>query len=114
MKIALIIASAFFAFGTAAQADNGTTVIASSPYVERVSYQPADLASAAGIRDLRRRVRSAAHRVCQPGEDTFMPTYNAISCTSPTLKDAFAQIDRAVARGGAPSLAAASIAVRAR
>ena len=80
-----------------AHAHGPTTVVASSPDTERVTYEPSELASEGGIRDLRSRVRHAAHRVCMPRFDPGVFRYNEQQCFSATLIDAFAQIDRAVA-----------------
>lgn len=75
-----------------------TTVIGPSPHTERVSYHPADLSNEAGIRHLRGRVRSAAHRVCDPGYFGQVADWLEASCYQATLPDAMAQVDRAVAR----------------
>ena len=105
---------------TAAQvthAEDVTTVTGQAPPVEQVLYQPAELASEAGVRSLRTRVRLASRRVCAPDKYTNMANYRELHCYSPTVKHALAQIDRAVAqnRGRGDSLAGvASITVGVR
>ena len=114
---AILLAAGLLAFaGGSAWAEKGVTVTAPSPFTERVPYAPADLASDAGIRDLRQRVRSAAHRVCVPADAWFMATYyDEARCYDPTVRDALAQVDRAVERqrSGA-GLAMNAVTVRAR
>ena len=113
---AMLIASGLFAIaGGSASAEKTVTVTAQSPTTERVPYTVADLAGDRAIRNLQRRVRSAAHRVCAPDEDTFMPTYIELRCYGPTVEDALAQVERAVERqhSGA-ALAMSSVIVTAR
>lgn len=107
MKYALFVPVAFvLAATTAANAEPVNTVTAPSPYIEHVSYEQDSLATAEGISDLRSRVRHAAHRVCAPGKDTFA-TYVPLQCVSPTLRDAFTQVDAAVQRWQSGQLASA-------
>jgi UrcA family protein len=107
---ALLFASTGFAF-----AEDATTVIGTSPFVEHVPYRVADLATASGVRDLRSRVRHAARRLCAPTDETLMATFSELNCTSPALRDAFAQVDSAVMRWRSGALASAgSITIRVR
>jgi UrcA family protein len=98
-----------------AQAQGPTTVVGDSPYVERVAYQPSDLASGSGIRDLRSRVRSAAHRVCDLGHDSATAEYRERTCYQATLPEALAQIDQVaarIARGEMPKATRIVVAAR--
>lgn len=115
-SMALLLAACLLSLtGSPASADQDMTVTAPSPYVERVPYSAIDLGSDRGVRDLRHRVRSAAHRVCAPAAETFTATYNEVSCFSPTFRDALAQVDDAVARQrGGERIAMSSVTVRAR
>jgi hypothetical protein len=59
-------------------------------------------------------VRNAAFELCQPSKDAWV-TYNQLNCLSPTLRDAFAQVDSAVARSRSGQQASVgSISVLAR
>ena len=110
LTAALLFASTGFAF-----AEDATTVIGTSSFVEHVPYRVADLATDSGVRDLRSRVRQAARRLCAPAEDTFFATFSEVNCTSPTLRDAFAQVDSAVTHWRSGALASAgNITVRVR
>jgi UrcA family protein len=114
MKTIALIAAGLLAGSGLAHAEDATTVVG-SPFVAHVPYQPSDLATDQGVRKLRSRVHAAALEVCQPSEDAFSPTYNQINCLSPTLRDAFAQLDSAVARSRSGEQASAgSISVLAR
>jgi UrcA family protein len=101
--------------GTPVRAERQMTVTARSPHVERVAYTPANLASDQGVRDLQRRVRFAADRVCAPDAQTFLQTYNQLHCYNSAVRDAFLQIDDAIAlyRGGR-QIALNNVTVRAR
>ena len=100
----LLIASTGIAYAD----DQPTVVTPPSPYVEHVPYKQADLTTEAGVKDLRSRVRRAAHRVCEPDDSTFYATYNHMRCYTPTIRDAFAQVDSAVSRARDTNLASAS------
>jgi UrcA family protein len=115
MKYIALIATGLLAGSGIAHAEDATTVVA-SPLVAHVPYQPSDLATAHGVRELRGRVRNAAHELCQPSDETFIATFNEMNCLRPTLRDAFAQVDSAAARwqSDAQASAAGSIAVRVR
>jgi UrcA family protein len=114
MKTIALIAAGLLAGSGLAHAEDATTVVG-SPLVAHVPYQPSDLVTAHGVRELRGRVRNAAHELCQPSEQSFMATFNALNCLRPTLRDAFAQVDSAVARSRSGQQAnAGSISVLAR
>ena len=101
--------------GAPVRAERQMTVTARSPYVERVPYTPANLSSDEGVRDLRRRVRFAADRVCAPDAKTFLQTYNQLHCYKTTVEDAFLQVDDAIARyRGGQQIALNNVTVRAR
>ena len=101
--------------GGSARAGQQMTVTAKSPHVERVSYFPANLANEQGVRDLRRRVRLAAYRVCAPDAPTLLETYNEQHCIKTTAEDAFIQVDDAIARQrSGQQVAMNSVSVRAR
>jgi UrcA family protein len=115
MKITASIAAVLFVSSGLAHAEEATTVVGSSAIVEHVPYQPSELATDQGVRKLRSRVHAAALEVCQPSEVAFSPTYNQINCLSPTLRDAIAQVDSAVAHSRSGEQASAgSISVRVR
>lgn len=106
MKTRTLIAGVLLATSGAAWAQGPTTVVGEAPNLERVAYQPADLASERGVSDLRSRVRRAAHRVCDLGSYSHTADYRERICYTATLPAALAQVDRAVtqwARGEAPS-----------
>ncbi|MBW8783997.1 MAG: UrcA family protein [Novosphingobium sp.] len=107
-----IIASVLVIIASAGRADDLTTVTATQPTVEHVAYATSELRSADGQRALQARVRHAVHRVCASASDSFAPSYNELNCTGPTLRDAFAQIDRAVASPSALALAAGIVTIR--
>jgi UrcA family protein len=115
MKTIALIAAGLLAGSGLAHAQDGTTVVATSPRVERVHYQPSDLATEQGIHDLRNRVRLAADHVCAPVPGDSMIAFNELACTAPTLRNANAQVDLAVAhwRNG-EQVSAGLIAVRDR
>jgi UrcA family protein len=115
MKTIALIAAGLLASSGFAHAENARTVLGASAIVERVPYQPSELASEHGIRDLRNRVRLATIHVCGPLHEDFIAGFNLLNCTRPTLHSAYAQVDRAVAdrRNGAQA-SAGSIAVRVR
>jgi UrcA family protein len=115
MKTIALIAAGLLAGSCLAHAQDTTTVIGGSPTVEHVRYQPADLATDHGISDLRNRVRLAAIRVCAPVPGDSMIGFNELACTGPTMRNAYAQVDLAVAhwRNG-EVISAGSIAVRDR
>ena len=114
MKAIALIAAGLLAGTVAANAEDTPTVIV-SPTVAYVHYQPSDLTTAQGVRDLRRRVNQTADRLCRPSEDTFLGTFNQLTCLSPTLRDALSQIDSAVARTRSGALASADrITIRVR
>lgn len=101
--------------GNPVRAERQMTVTAASPYVERVPYTPANLSSDQGVRDLQRRVRFAADRVCAPDAQTFLHTYNRLHCYNSAVRDAFLQIDDAIARyRGGQEIALNNVTVRAR
>jgi UrcA family protein len=111
----LLMAGLLAVTGGSASAEKAVTIIGEAPDTERVQYSAADLANDQAIRGLQRRVRSAAHRVCAPSEDTFMPTYIELRCYGPTAEDALAQVDRAVELSRSKQLVlSGSIAIRAR
>jgi UrcA family protein len=116
MKTFLPFAALLFTTAGLAHADDVTTVTGTAPRVEQVRYQTSELASDAGVRGLRSRVRLASYRVCAPEERTNMANYSELFCFSPTVRNAMAQVDRAIAqtRAAAGSAGAASIAVRAQ
>ena len=112
MKTIALIATGLLAGSGLAHAEDATTVVG-SPFVTRVHYQPSDLATVQGIRELRGRVHNAALELCQPSEDAFMGNYRQLNCLAPTLRDAYAQVDSAVARSRSGEQASAgSISVR--
>jgi UrcA family protein len=114
MKNIAWIAAGLLAGSGLAHAEDATTVVG-SPVVVRVPYQASDLATGQGIRALRGRVRNVAHELCQPSEDTFMLTFNELNCLTPTLHDAFAQVDSVAARWRSGVQASAgSISIRVR
>jgi UrcA family protein len=115
MKTIALIAAVLLAGSGLAHAEDATTVVGTSPIVEHVPYQPSELASEHGIRDLRKRVRLATFRVCAPVPDDFIVGFDLHNCTGPTLHSAYAQVDRAAAdwRNGKQA-SAGSIAVRVR
>jgi len=101
--------------GTPVRAERQMTVTARSPYVERVPYTPTNLSSDQGVRDLQRRVRFAADRVCAPDAHTFLLTYNQTHCYNSAVRNAFLQIDDAVARyRSGQQIALNDVTVRAR
>jgi UrcA family protein len=113
MKAIALIAAGLLAGSGLAHAEDATTVVG-SPRVTRVPYQPSDLATDQGVRELRSRVRNAAFELCQPSQDTWV-TYNQLNCLAPTLRDAIAQVDSAVAHQRSGEQASAgSISVLAR
>lgn len=114
-SMALLFAAGMLSVaGGPARADQQMTVTATSPYVERVSYLPANLANEQGVRDLRRRVRFAAYRVCAP-DAQLLETYNEQHCIKTTVEDAFVQVDDAIARQrSGQQVAMNSVSVRAR
>jgi UrcA family protein len=113
MKTIALIAAGLLASSGLAHAEDATTVVG-SPFVARVHYQPSELATAQGIRELRGRVHNAAFELCQPSKDAWV-TYNEVNCLAPTLRDAYAQVDSAVARSRSGEQASAgSISVRVR
>lgn len=115
MKSIVYFAGLLIASTGVAYANGEPTVVTPpSPYVEHVSYKQSDLTSEQGIKDLRSRVRRAAHRVCGPDEDTFMATFSHLRCYTPTLRDAFAQVDVAVSRAHTNMASAPGISIRAR
>jgi UrcA family protein len=97
-----------------ARAQGPTTVVAESPYTERVTYEPAELASMSGIRELRSRVRSAARSVCDLGQDSYTAEYRERTCYQATLPEALAQVDQAVSRWARGEQTTARIRVAAR
>ena len=115
MKTIALIAAGLLAGSGLAHAEDATTVVGSpSPFVTRVPYQPSDLATDQGVRELRSRVRNAAFELCQPSKDAWV-TYNQLNCLAPTLRDALAQVDSAVTRSRSGEQASAgSISVFAR
>jgi UrcA family protein len=114
MKNIALIAAMLFASSGFAHAEV-TTVVGPSTLVENVPYQSSELATASGIRDLRLRVHQTVDRLCEPGPGVFMESVNEIQCTGPALRDAYAQVDRAVTawRSGVQA-SADRITVRAR
>jgi UrcA family protein len=108
MKSIVYFASLLIASTGAAYASEEPTVVTGSPYVEHVTYTQSDLTTDKGVKDLRSRVRHAAHHVCATDDNAFHATNGEWSCYNPTLKDAFAQVDEAVARARSGNLASAS------
>jgi UrcA family protein len=90
---ALLVASAGLA-----QTSHPPTQVSESRYTERVIYEPSELASEAGIRDLHVRVRHAAQRVCARSHVRLDGGYSEGRCFSATLTDALVQVDEAVVR----------------
>ena len=114
MKTIALIAAGLLAGSGLAHAEEATTVVGPSPLVERVPYQPSELATDSGIHDLRMRVFRAAVRVCETPE-TFMGPLSSTFCVDPVRRDALAQVDSAVARRRSGAQAnAGSILVRVR
>lgn len=115
MKSIVYFAGLLIASTGIAYADGEPTVVTPpSPYVEHVPYNSSDLTSEQGVKELRSRVRRAAHRVCEPDDNTFMATYSHMQCYNPTLKDAFAQVDVAVSRARTNMASAPGISIKAR
>jgi UrcA family protein len=115
MKNIALIAAVLFASSGFAHAEEVTTDRGPTPLVKLVPYQSSELATDSSIRDLRFHVRQAANRICAPGPDAFMETYNEWNCTRRALDDAYAQIDSAVTRQRSGIQASAdNIPVRAR
>jgi UrcA family protein len=111
--VAICAASLCFAAGMA-HARDVTTVVGPPSFVEQVPYHGSELATASGIRALRMRVHQAVDRLCAPSDD-FMETFNDVACTHPALHEAFAQVDRAVARWrNGTQASVGNITVRAR
>jgi UrcA family protein len=97
MKTIALIAAGLLAGSGFAHAEDATTVLGASAIVEHVPYQPSELASESGIHGLRMRIFRAAVRVCETPE-TFPGPLSGKFCVVPVLSDAYAQVDRAVAR----------------
>jgi UrcA family protein len=97
MKNIALIAAVLFVSSGLANAEEATTVLGPSPIVEHVPYQPSELATESGIHGLRMRIMRAAVRVCETPE-TYMGPLSGRYCVVPVRHDAFAQVDRAVAR----------------
>lgn len=97
MKSIVIAAGLLLSTAGLAHAEGPTTVVGDPPYTERVAYEPAALAGAEGIQNLRSRVRRAAHRVCDLGLDSYSAEYRERVCYQATLPEALAQVDRAAA-----------------
>jgi UrcA family protein len=115
MKNIALIATVLFATSSFAHAEDVTTVRGPSTLVEHVPYQSSELATASGIRDLRLRVRQAADRLCAPSSEALLVRYKRLNCTAPAERDAYAQVDRAVAQWRSGTQASADrITVRAR
>jgi UrcA family protein len=115
MKITALIAAALLASSGFARAQDATTVTARTSLVEHVTYHTSELATVDGIRGIRARIRQAALRLCAPPVDTLLTTLNGLACTKPAMRNAFAQVDRAITnwRNGAQANAG-NILVRAR
>jgi UrcA family protein len=112
MKIAASIAAVLCVSSGLAHAEDATTVVGSSPLSVTVPYQSSELATEHGILSLRFRIIRAANRVCDMPE-AYMGPANGRYCVSPTLGDAYAQLDRAITRWRNGELAdAGSISVR--
>jgi UrcA family protein len=115
MKAIALIAAGLLAGSGLAHAEDTTTTVVGSPFVANVPYQPSDLATESGVRELRFRVRQAAYRVCQPSWDAFRPISVEQNCFGPTVRGALVQVDQAVTRWRSGAQASAgSITIRAR
>ena len=105
MKTALVIlcAAAFLADSSHAKP---VLVTAEALPLERVSFSDLNLSSKAGQHTLKRRIRGAAHRVCEVAADRSFDSYLIThSCSASAYKDGLRQMDTLIQGRGSTATA---------
>lgn len=88
------------------------TLSTSETSTERVSYADLDLFGQAGKATLQRRIRAAAHRVCDTyGVQPLAVKLDEMRCNRSAIASASAQIDRITATQAAKAVEIAALAV---